>query len=215
LIGKKSRCFKVRHLNSKTAAFLFSQSPKSLKISLILADKLVEVIRLSEPKKEEQQPKKDKSGLIMGILFAVVNLGVSGTGLFFAYKGTIGWNPPVYTEEQAFEKLKSEQSEMEKLPMIYTMEPFKSNLDDTPVRAVEIEVSFEMMNHEGYEELIDSDNQAKARDQILQILQNKSYDDIASVQGKLFLKEQFADAINAILKKGIVKDIFFSKFRIE
>ncbi|MEY4615523.1 MAG: hypothetical protein RJB66_483 [Pseudomonadota bacterium] len=170
---------------------------------------------MSEEKKPDQEPKKDKTGLILSLVFAVVNLGVSGAGLFFAYKGTIGWNPPVYTNEQASERLDAEQAEIEKLPMIYTMEPFKANLDDSPVRAIEVEVSFEMMNHEGYEELIDSDNQAKARDQILQIIQNKSYDDIASVQGKLFLKEQFADAVNAILKKGIVKDIFFSKFRIE
>ena len=170
---------------------------------------------MAEEKKTDQEPKQSKAGLIMTVLFIVVNLGVSGAGLFFAYKGTIGWNPPVYTDEVAAEKLKAEQAELEKLPLIFTMDPFKANLIDTPVRAIEIEVSFEMMNREGYEELVDADNQAKVRDRILQIIQNKSYDDVATVQGKLFLKDQFAEALNAILEKGIVKDIFFSKFRIE
>lgn len=170
---------------------------------------------MAEENKPEQQPKKSKAGLILTGLFVVVNLGVSGAGLFMAYKGTIGWHAPVYKDEQAMDRIKTDQTELEKMPLIYTMDSFKANLLDVPVRAIEIEVSFEMMNREGYEELIDSDNQAKARDLILQILQNKTYDDVATVQGKLFLKDQFANAINATLKTGIVKDIFFSQFKIE
>ncbi len=170
---------------------------------------------MAEEKQPKQEGKKSKLGLILTITFIVINLGVTGTGLFLAYKGTIGWHPPVYTDEQATEKLKAEQAEMEKLPLIFTMDPFKANLSDTPVRGIEVEVSVEMMNREGYEELIDSDNQAKVRDEILRILQGKSYDDIATVQGKLFLKDQFSEALNAILKKGIVRDIFFSQFKIE
>jgi flagellar FliL protein len=164
---------------------------------------------------EKQEPKKKDLGLILTLVFAVINLAVGGTGLFLAYKGTIGWERPVFTDEQAFEKLRAEQAEIEALPLIFTMDPIKANLSDAPVRAIEIEVNVEMMNREGYEELVDSDNQAKVRDQMIYILQNKSYDDVATVQGKLFLKEQFAGALNSILKKGIVKDIFFSQFKME
>ena len=170
---------------------------------------------MAEEKKATEGPKKSKLGLILSMLFIIFNVAAVGGGLFLAYKGTIGWHPPVYTDQQASDKLKAEQAEMEKLPLIFTMDSFKSNLSDTPVRAIEVEVSVEMMNREGYEELIDSDNQAKVRDQILQILQGKSYDDIATVQGKLFLKDQFATALNTILKKGIVKDIFFSQYKVE
>lgn len=159
--------------------------------------------------------KAGKLGLILTIVFIVINVVVSGGGLFLAYKGTIGWNPPVYTEEKAFESLKAEQAEMEKLPLIFTLDAFKANLIDNPVRAIEIEVSVEMMNREGYEELIDSDNQAKVRDEILRVLQAKSYEEVSTVQGKLFLKDQFSSSLNSILKKGIVKDIFFSQFKIE
>lgn len=168
-----------------------------------------------DKKSNETESKPSKLGLILKIVFIVVNVVVSGGGLFLAYKGTIGWNPPVYTEEKAFEKLKEEQAELEKLPLIFTLDSFKANLIDNPVRAIEIEVSVEMMNREGYEELIDSDNQAKVRDEILRVLQSKSYEDVATVQGKLFLKDQFSSSLNAILKKGIVKDIFFSQFKIE
>lgn len=171
---------------------------------------------MAEDKKSDAQSvKPSKLGLILTIVFIVVNVIVSGGGLFLAYKGTIGWNPPVYTEEQAFERLKSEQAEMEKLPLIFTLDSFKANLIDNPVRAIEVEVSVEMMNRDGYEELIDSDNQAKVRDEILRVLQGKTYEEVATVQGKLFLKDQFSSSLNSILKKGIVKDIFFSQFKIE
>lgn len=170
---------------------------------------------MAEPKPAEKDNKKGKLGLILTLVFAVVNLTVVGIGLFLSYKGTIGWNPPIYTNEDADKHLKAEQAEMEKLPLVFTMDSFKANLNDTPVRAIEIEVSVEMMNREGFEELVDSDNQAKVRDEILRMLQGKSYDDVATVQGKLFLKDQFTEALNSILKKGIVKDIFFSQFKIE
>lgn len=166
-------------------------------------------------KSDAQNAKPGKLGLILTLVFIVINIVISGGGLFLAYKGTLGWNPPVYTEEQAFEQLKSEQLEMEKLPLIFTLDSFKANLIDNPVRAIEIEVSVEMMNREGYEELIDSDNQAKVRDEVLRVLQSKSYEEVATVQGKLFLKDQFSSSLNIILKKGIVKDIFFSQFKIE
>ncbi len=171
---------------------------------------------LAEEKKTEVQDKKPSQiGFIFTMSFVVINVVVLGVGLFFAYKGTIGWDAPVYTEEQAFERLKFEQDEMEKLPLIFTLDSFKANLNDNPVRAIEVEVSVEMMNREGYEELIDSDNQARVRDEVLRILQNKSYDDVSTVQGKLFLKDQFSASLNSILKQGIVKEIFFSQFKIE
>lgn len=170
---------------------------------------------MAEAGSEKKESKKSNLGLILTIVFIVINIVVAGGGLFLAYKGTIGWNPPVYTDDIAMEKLRSEQAELEKLPLIFTLDPFKANLNETPVRAIEVEVSVEMMNSEGYQELIDSDNQAKVRDEILRILQSKSYDDVATVQGKLFLKDQFSLSLNSILKKGIVKDIFFSQFKIE
>ncbi len=170
---------------------------------------------MAEEKQGQQVAKKSNLGLILSIVFIVINAVVAGGGLFLAYKGTIGWHPPIYTNEEAMEKLKVEQTELEKLPLIFTMDSFKANLNDTPVRAIEVEVSVEMMNSIGYQELIDSDNQAKVRDEILRILQSKSYDDIATVQGKLFLKDQLSLSLNSILKKGIVKDIFFSQFKIE
>lgn len=170
---------------------------------------------MAEEKKEQAKGKPLNLKLILGLVFIVINLGGLALGLFWAFKGTIGWHPPVFTDEQAMERIKQEQAEIESLPLIFTLDSFKANLSDSPVRGIEVQVSVEMMNREGYEELIDSDNQARVRDEIIRILQAKSYEEVATVQGKLFLKDQFTNALNRILKNGIVKDIFFSEFKIE
>lgn len=153
---------------------------------------------------------------ILSILFIIVNIVSVGGGAFFAYKATLGWHPPVLTEEQAFGELKSKlDPELESLPLIYTMEPFKANLKGFPVRAIEIKVNVEMLTTDGFEELMDPENVAKTRDSIMSILSGKSYDDIESMQGKLFLKDEMSLTINQLLPKGIVKDIYFAEFRIE
>jgi flagellar FliL protein len=159
--------------------------------------------------------KASNLGKVMVIAFVVVNICVSGGGLFLAYQSSIGWSSPKYTEVMAMEKLEANMKELENLPLVYTLEPFKANLDGLPVRAIEIEVSVEMMNRQGFEELIGADNIVKIRDSIIRILQSKSYDNLETVQGKLFLKDQVALSLNEILVSGVVKDVFFSQFKIE
>lgn len=168
---------------------------------------------MAEEKKAEEKP--SNLGKILAIVFVVINVVVSGAGIFLTYQGTIGWNSPKYTETMAMEKLEADMKELESLPLVYTLEPFKANLDGLPVRAIEIEVSVEMMSRQGFEELIDADNIVRVRDAIIRILQSKNYDNLETVQGKLFLKDQVALSLNEILIRGIVKDVFFSQFKIE
>jgi flagellar FliL protein len=168
---------------------------------------------MAEEKKPEAKP--SQLGKILSIVFVVINVMVLGVGLFLVYQATLGWHAPSYNESQAMEKLEADMKELDSLPLVYTLDPFKANLDGLPVRAVEIEVSVEMMNRQGFEELIDADNIVKIRDTIIRILQSKNYDNLETVQGKLFLKDQIALSLNDILIRGVVKDVFFSQFKIE
>jgi flagellar FliL protein len=54
-----------------------------------------------------------------------------------------------------------------------------------------------------------------ARDQIVKILNSKKYIDIETIQGKLFLKDQIQTAMNKMLQKGSVKDVYFSEFVVQ
>lgn len=166
-----------------------------------------------ENKSAEAGPKKNL-GAIVQVLGAVLCLAGSGGGAYLVYASTLGWQPPKITEEQLERNLASTENEV-KEPFIYTMDKFTVNLGGEPKRTIRVEVNLEMLGKEGFEEVINTENRAKARDRIVRVLNEKAFGDLESIQGKLFLKQSITSEINGILKKGIVKDIYFSEFIVQ
>jgi flagellar FliL protein len=170
--------------------------------------------------KKPAEGKKLPIGLILQVVFALVNLGVTGLGAYWVYSATLGWHSPQITEDglaaqKAAEEQKQEASGAEAGPLVYTMDKFTVNLAGEPKRTIRLEVNLEMLGKEGFEEIINSDNRAKARDQIVRILNDRTFADLESIQGKLFLKDRIATDINALLDQGIVKDVYFSEFVVQ
>ena len=87
------------------------------------------------------------------------------------------------------------------------------NLADEDQRIVHIAVSLEMIDEDGFEEVVSMGSHA--RDTIVQILNGKEYQDLSSIQGKLFLKDEITLALNQQLENSFIKDIYFSKFMIQ
>jgi flagellar FliL protein len=175
---------------------------------------------MAEQKQDQGKEKKPLNMmLILQVVFAVVNVSVIGLGAYLVYASTIGWHPPRITEKQLSEekeKIESAELSSEALgPLIYTMDKFTINLDGEPKRTIRLEVNLEMLGKEGFEEVISSDNRAKARDRIVRLLGDKNLADIESIQGKLFLKDRIAMEINSLLDKGVVKDVYFSEFVVQ
>ena len=53
------------------------------------------------------------------------------------------------------------------------------------------------------------------RDEILMILSNKTFDDIATVSGKRMLKREIVSAINRYLASGQVTQVYFTEFVVQ
>lgn len=164
-----------------------------------------------------ESKKKLNVQAILGVVLAVVNFGVIGGGLYMTYASTLGWNAPAITEEElvANRKLASEHTEEDVTPMIYTMDKFTVNLEGEPKRMIRLEVNLSMLNKEGFEEILDIGTKSKVRDRIVSLLHEKSFSDLESIQGKLFLKDQIALETNHLLPEGVVKDVFFSDFIVQ
>jgi flagellar FliL protein len=170
-----------------------------------------------EPKKDEG--KKLPVALILQAVFAVVNLGVTGLGAFWVFSSTIGYHSPQISEAQ----LADEKEQLEKAadsagesgPLVYTMDKFTVNLSGEPQRTIRIEINLEMLGKDGFEEIIDVETRAKARDQIVRILNDKTFSELEGIQGKLFLKDRIASDINGLLSRGSVKDVYFSEFVVQ
>ena len=174
---------------------------------------------MADEKKEA--PKEDKKprnlGLILQVAFAVVNLSVAGLGLYWVYAATIGWHSPSITETQlaAEAEAQNESDETSSGPLVYTMDKFTVNLAGEPKRTIRVEVNLEMLGKDGFEEVINNDNKAKARDRIVRLLNDQTFSEVESIQGKLFLKDKIAMELNGILDKGVVKDVYFSEFVVQ
>lgn len=160
------------------------------------------------------KPKKNM-GMILQIAFAAINLSAMGYGSFLVYASTIGWTNPSITEE-ASEKVMAAESEGESMgPLVFTMDKFTVNLGGEPKRTILLEVNLEMLGKDGFEEVMTSDSRAKARDRIVRLLNDQSFSDLESIQGKLFLKDKIAYEVNSVLHTGVVKDVFFSNFLVQ
>ena len=169
-------------------------------------------------KKEEQEKapeKKKNTALILQLVFMVVNLAVLGGGTYLVYSSTLGWESPKILEEEAARELASEANSEDTTPLIYTMDKFTVNLEGEPRRTIRLEVNLQMLGKEGFEEVMEPENRAKARDSIVRLLNEKGFTELDSIQGKLFLKDRIAGEVNQILKKGIVKEVYFSDFVVQ
>jgi flagellar FliL protein len=89
------------------------------------------------------------------------------------------------------------------------------NLGGEPKRTIRLEVNLQMLGKDGFEEVMEPENRAKARDKIVRVLNDQVFNDLESIQGKLFLKDKIAMEVNGILHKGVVKDVFFSDFVVQ
>lgn len=195
---------------------------------------------MAEEKKDNKEKKSLNLMLIMQIVFAVVNVGVIGWGSYLVYASTIGWHAPEISESELAEEREKAELADEATgggggehggehggaaapgpkysgvgPLIYTLDKFTVNLDGEPRRTIRLEINLEMLAKDGFEEIISTDNRAKARDKIVRMLNDKTFAELESIQGKLFLKDRIAMEVNSILDKGVVKDVYFSEFVVQ
>lgn len=159
-----------------------------------------------------QAPKRDFKKLLTYV-FMAVNLAALGAGTYLVYSSTLGVQHASLSNEQAERDLASFEETLRGDPVLYTMAPFNTNLDGVPRRLVRLELSLEMMDEEGYEEVIGLVPQA--RDSIMRILNSKTFSDVETVQGKLHLKNQIVADLNASLRKGVVKNVYFNELVVQ
>lgn len=166
-----------------------------------------------------EAPKKQMNVKAIALgAFTFINLIVCGGGAYLTYVSTMAYEAPSIREEELAQvrKLASESGSSESdVPLIYTMDKMTVNLAGEPKRLMEVEVNLEMLNKEGFEEVMDIERRAKVRDRVMSVLSEQTFADIEPIQGKLFLKDRIARELNSLLDQGIVKSIYFSEFVVQ
>lgn len=160
----------------------------------------------------EAKPARDIKKLFT-FAFMGFNIIILGVGSYLVYMSTLGVVAKSTSDEQAKRELASFEESLRGDPVLYTMPPFNTNLEGLPRRLIRLELSLEMMDEEGYEEVIGIAPQA--RDSIMRILNSKTFTDVETVQGKLHLKNQIVAELNTSLRKGVVKNVYFSELVVQ
>ena len=99
------------------------------------------------------------------------------------------------------------------LPMIYSMDPISTNLDQEVGQFIWLKVNFEVFDEESLNELRQVEGLVK--DTLVGILNEKAFDELESIQGKLVFKDQIILRVNNLLSHGLIQNIYFSEFAVQ
>lgn len=141
-----------------------------------------------------------------------MNLAALGLGTYWVFISTVGYEYPNKITEKKLREPASLNEKFAQAPLVYTMDNLVVNLAGVPKRMIMVQVNLDMISPIAFQEIMDFDNRAKARDRIVRILNDKTFDDLETIQGKLFLKDKIVSEVNQVLSKGLVKDVYFSAF---
>ncbi len=151
------------------------------------------------------------------ITFAIlgINLLAVGGGAFFTF---MALQAPLIEKPAKSDMSTQEYLEHHHIfndrPIIYSLDAFTVNLSNIEEdKKILLEVNVELNDEHSFHEL--KEKSAVVRDAVVTILAQKEYADIATIQGKLSLKDDIAEALNKNLKQTMVRGVYFTKFFVE
>jgi flagellar protein FliL len=156
---------------------------------------------------------REKLPKILMWTFVGLNLVVMVIGVGVIYNLKISYQRPAITEESEGMNLAADREIRNAKPVLFTFEPFTINLDGLPRKLVRTTIQLEMLSEDGFEEAVNLN--PVARDEIVRIFNSKKFEDIETIQGKLFLKDQIMTAMNNLLSRGSVKEVYFGEFVVQ
>jgi flagellar FliL protein len=175
-----------------------------------------------EKKEQGSEPKKKVPVMLVVIVIAaVLVIGGAAAGYFLILapkmkgegKGEGGGD----AKQEQVQKKSTEEGEGGKEggggPM-KMLDPFIVNLADAQgQRYLKAVIQFEVDNPAADGEI--TVKLPQIRDEILMILSNKTFDDVATVAGKRMLKREILSAVNRYLTSGQVTQVYFTEFVVQ
>ena len=97
---------------------------------------------------------------------------------------------------------------------LYSLDTFIVNLADAGrSRYLRVTMDLELVASTDAEAL--SDRLPQVRDSILMILPSKQFDEIASMEGKIALRDEIIAKLNSLFARTVVTNIFFTEFVVQ
>ncbi len=164
-------------------------------------------------KKDETNNKEKKSKkmlfIIIGIL-VILLIAAAGLSWFFLFR-----TPPGQEGEDPGEKVPIPKAAEETAigPMVDIKEFIVNIISEDDRHYVKASLTVELSNEKVLEEF--NQRLPQARDAILLLVGNKTYEELQDLQGKKQLKAELMLKLNTILHSGKVKAIYFTDFVVQ
>ncbi|WP_348653066.1 flagellar basal body-associated protein FliL [uncultured Sulfurimonas sp.] len=176
----------------------------------------------TEAKEEEEKEKKPKNMLMIIIIVVLVFIII--VGVLFAVFFLSDDAEPMQNMQQEQEKSQPKKRlsssnydrtrQLDDIGILYPMDTFTVNLkSDSGRRFLKVGMSLEL---DGEELSLELDAKAPVlRDRIIRILTSKTLEEISSKKGKSKVSNEIIDTLNAMIKDGDIRAIYFTEFVIQ
>lgn len=150
---------------------------------------------------ENKEVEKAKSSSKMLIIIAVAVLLVGGGG-FFAYTKFFKGDANAHAKAAAPE------------PVLQEVETFLVNLSDPGgKRYLKLTMKAKLSDKEVQAEF--AGRNFEIRDTVIMLLSSKEFPEISKPEDKATLKQELVFALNRLLRKGQVQDVYFTEFLVQ
>jgi flagellar FliL protein len=174
-----------------------------------------------QEKKEEAAPKKKPPVMIIVIAAVVVLILVGAAAAYFLIaapkKGEVAGEGGGEAKQEQTVKHGDEEGPGGAAGTggpLKVLDPFIVNLADAQgQRYLKAVMQFEVDNPGTDSEI--ASKLPQIRDEVLMILSNKTFDDVATVAGKRMLKREIVNAVNRYLSSGQVTQVYFTEFVVQ
>jgi flagellar FliL protein len=144
--------------------------------------------------------------LIVAVLL-VVTLGLAG-GFFMM------WNKLSDLNTQANAAVQDQQAQTPALGTLFPLDTFIVNLaDQERSRYLRVTMDLELVAPTDTDKL--NQRLPQVRDRILMLLPSKRFADIASMEGKMALRDEIISKLNGLFPENVITNIFFSEFVVQ
>ncbi len=167
----------------------------------------------------DDKGKKEKKGSGMKSILIGLVIGLSiGGGAFFFLKGKeapaqaqTAERPAEDGSEAPVEEVVADTPAEDDAGVIYDLEPFIVNLaDTTKVRYLKTTIKLDLISEKYVEDM--NAHLPKVRDTLLLLLSSKEFAAIRSVEGKMELRDEILQRVNAVFNNNKVKMAYFTDF---
>ena len=97
---------------------------------------------------------------------------------------------------------------------LFSLETFIVNLADQE-RSRYLRVTMDLELAKSTDAAVINDRLSQVRDSILMILPSRQFGEIASMEGKIALRDEIIARLNSLLNKKVVTNIFFTEFVVQ